>query len=527
MIYCRVSTKEQVEEGNSLGTQERNCREYATKYDYEIVQVFIEEGESAKTADRTELQKLLRFCSDKKQQIKAVIIYKIDRLSRNTDDYSQLRILLKRYGVEIKSTSEYFENTPAGRFMENIIANVAQFDNDVRTERSIGGMREAAREGRYVWTAPLGYSNQKVEGKSTIVRNEKAPLVKMAFQMMADRKSSVNAIRETIATLGLPHAKSQFYKMLRNEVYTGWICKFGERYRGKFEPIISEELFNRVQQVMSIKKMPLIYKTLHPDFPLRRFVFDSQKRKLTGAWSTGRKKKYAYYRFIGTMLQWRKNDLESSFMEFMDTYAFDEKLIAQFKSEIMNRLAKKSQHNIVDRDVLINKKKELKEKQNLLLQKSFKGILNDSLLKEQLTNIDEEIWTIDKSLSNTEENKIDLKQIMSFVEEYLFHPSATWSKMPFEIKIKLQWFQFPEGVIINGKTLRTTKISSIFKLKEIFESSKSPTVHRQRLYYKHINSANSPALNNEHNIAWNDIVPELKLLAEMLDPSNKPIDNPP
>ncbi len=64
---------------------------------------------------------------------------------------------------EIKSVTEYFEDTPAGRFMENIIANVGQFDNDVRTERCIGGMREAINEGRYVWMAPIGYKN--VRGK--------------------------------------------------------------------------------------------------------------------------------------------------------------------------------------------------------------------------------------------------------------------------------------------------------------------------------------------------------------------------
>jgi site-specific DNA recombinase len=124
VIYCRVSTKEQVEEGNSLVTQERNCRDYAIKYGYEVAYVFIELGESAKTADRTEWQKLIGYCANKKNKIEAIIAYKIDRISRNTDDYSQIRILLKRYGVEIKSTSEYFENTPAGRFMENIIANV-------------------------------------------------------------------------------------------------------------------------------------------------------------------------------------------------------------------------------------------------------------------------------------------------------------------------------------------------------------------------------------------------------------------
>src|SRR6188474_2337981 len=94
VIYCRVSTKEQVEEGNSLVTQEKLCREYALKHGYEIVHAFIEQGESAKTAERPELQKLLSFCAFRKNGIQALITYKIDRISRNTDDYSHLRILL-------------------------------------------------------------------------------------------------------------------------------------------------------------------------------------------------------------------------------------------------------------------------------------------------------------------------------------------------------------------------------------------------------------------------------------------------
>ena len=114
VIYCKVSTKEQAEEGNSLVTQENNCKEYALNHGYEIAETFIEQGESAKTADRTELQKLLAYCAFKKNNIQAVIAYKIDRISRNTDDYSQIRILLKRHNIEIKSTSEYFENAPSG-----------------------------------------------------------------------------------------------------------------------------------------------------------------------------------------------------------------------------------------------------------------------------------------------------------------------------------------------------------------------------------------------------------------------------
>src|SRR5690349_1985452 len=104
VIYCRVSTKEQVEEGNSLATQERICREYAFKNDFEVAEVFIEQGESAKTQDRKELKSLMLYCGDRKNKITAVIVYKIDRLSRSVFGYQQLRIKLKSYGVELKST---------------------------------------------------------------------------------------------------------------------------------------------------------------------------------------------------------------------------------------------------------------------------------------------------------------------------------------------------------------------------------------------------------------------------------------
>jgi site-specific DNA recombinase len=525
VIYCRVSTKEQVEEGNSLATQERNCREYALKQGYDIAHVFIEEGESAKTADRTELQKLLRFCSDKKQQIKAVIIYKIDRLSRNTDDYSQLRILLKRYGVEIKSTSEYFENTPAGRFMENIIANVAQFDNDVRTERSVGGTRDAFREGRYVWMAPVGYKNQKVNGRTTIVQTEKAGLVKLAFEMMAERKHSINSIRETLSCMGLPQAKSQFYKMLKNQLYMGWICKLGEKNKGKYDPIISEELFNRVQAVMQNKKMPMLYKSKHPDFPLRRFIKNHNGFKLTGAWSKGRTKKYAYYRFIQARLQWPKIELETSFLSFMDKYGFKEDLLAKLKTEVITRFSNKSDTKVKDMELLTLNKKELKEKQTILLQKNINGIISDVLLKEQLSILDEDIWALDKLLMQKEQKKIDTESIFKFISEFLLHPSAVWQKMSLNTRIKLQWFVFPEGVLFDGKIFRTTKLSSIFKLKQFFLPELSLTVHCPRLYFEHTELANNPALPNKDSVVWEDIRDELLRLEEIIHPKEEKDDS--
>ena len=257
VIYCRVSTKEQVEEGNSLATQERNCREFAAKHGFAIASTFIEQGESAKTADRTELKKLVAFCTVKKNAVAAVIVYKIDRLSRNTDDYSHIRMMLKKSNTEIRSTSENFEDTPAGRFMENIIANVAQFDNDVRAERCKGGMHDAVRDGRYVWMAPYGYSNVRVNGKATIAPNKDAHLIQKAFEMVAKQQLPVLQIHRNLITEGMvnasgkPISRAHFYRLLKNELYVGWINKFGERHKGAFNSIISDGLFYKVQRTLS------------------------------------------------------------------------------------------------------------------------------------------------------------------------------------------------------------------------------------------------------------------------------------
>ncbi len=296
--------------------------------------------------------------------------------------------------------------------------------------------------------------------------------------MMAERKYSINAIYDTVNSIGLTIVKAQFYKMLKNELYAGWLCKFGERHKGKFEPIISEEIFNRVQQVMRNKKTPLVYKSEHPDFPLRRFVIHPQKHKLTGAWSKGRNNKYAYYRFIGTRLYWPKIELEKTYEEFIDKYSFDDYLFGKLKKEILNRFSMRSLNIVRDKEALSSRKQQLKEKQRAFLQKNINGIISDSLLKEQLIVIEDEIWAIDNGITQIEEKKVDAERILQFLEEFLIHPSLTWKNLPLDIKVKLQWFQFPEGVTFDGKRFRTVKISSIFKLKQFFLTKNSPMVRR-------------------------------------------------
>src|SRR5689334_12175242 len=84
---------------------------------------------------------------------------------------------------------------------------------------------------------------------------------------------------------GKPISKSYFYTTLTNELHAGWIIKFGERHRGTFAPIVSDDLFQRIQRVLRRKAIKhSVHLSEHPDFPLRKFVFDSSGRALTGSW---------------------------------------------------------------------------------------------------------------------------------------------------------------------------------------------------------------------------------------------------
>jgi site-specific DNA recombinase len=98
VIYVRVSTKEQTE-NLSLPTQLRACEEYCRRHGYEIRDRFHEEGESAKTTDRSQLQALLKYCRTHKGQVHFVVVYNLTRFAREKYDHFALRAHLNSLGI--------------------------------------------------------------------------------------------------------------------------------------------------------------------------------------------------------------------------------------------------------------------------------------------------------------------------------------------------------------------------------------------------------------------------------------------
>ena len=145
IIYCRVSDPRQVKrtrrsevagEKDSLDRQQSKAEAYAVNKGFKVLRVWLEQGESAKTGERTELWNMHNWCKARPGAVNVLVIPMIDRFARNMDDYVDLRRTFRELGIRIASVEENIEDSPEGRLQENIMASFAQFDNERRAARS-------------------------------------------------------------------------------------------------------------------------------------------------------------------------------------------------------------------------------------------------------------------------------------------------------------------------------------------------------------------------------------------------------
>lgn len=155
VIYVRVSNPKQVS-NYSIPTQVEACRNYLFFKGVREVGIFIEEGESAKSRDRHQLQNLMYFLSQNQGKVNFILVYKIDRWARSQLDYYAIKATLVKYKCRLLSVTENIDETPVGNFLEGIFANVAQFDNQMKAERTKACLLTKALSGDYPVYAPYG-----------------------------------------------------------------------------------------------------------------------------------------------------------------------------------------------------------------------------------------------------------------------------------------------------------------------------------------------------------------------------------
>ena len=493
VIYTRVSTEEQTA-NLSLATQGEKCRAYCVENGFEIVQTFVDGGRSAKTTQRDAFQKMITFCTKRQNLIGYVVVQDLSRFSRNMEDQTKTMTQLTLAGVVVRSVMEDLDESSSGKLMRNIHGAINQFENDRKSEKTVTGMQKAASLGRFPFKAPLGYINISAHvGHNLIPDPKSAPLIRKAFQLAAEGVHKKTEILRIVTRLGLQTSKGlplttqTFQKMLHNPLYAGWVFipTWGLRYRGSFEALIEDELFQRVQDILSGKRLTVSsHERNHPDFPLRVFVTCNRCGKpITGSWSTSRmKKKYAYYRCRSKScgaVNIKRDLLEAKFISLLEGLTPDKEMIPILSNSI--RVA--WQHRKGDSEALYAavqaKLAKAKLRKNQLVDALFDGKINQQTYDEQLVRLDEENGTIMRELREAEVQFVDLDGVLAFAEKIVSRPARLWVESSIDQRQRLQTLFFPSGITFDGQEFGTGATSSFFNVLRVPDGQKellaSPT----------------------------------------------------
>ena len=256
-LYTRVSTRNQLrEEYNSLETQRERLELYCkSQEDSEIFRVYEDGAYSAETLDRPALQEMLKDM--RAGRFNCVLAYKIDRLTRSVKDFHSLMDLFDKFNVQFVSITQSIDTkSPTGRLLRNILLDFAQFEREMTGDRTRDKLQQRAQKG--LWNGGIPSYGYAAENKRLVLNTEEASRVKFIFARFAETPSLAKLrdefkSRGWLTRYGKPWGKTSFDNILRNPIYCGTVGFNGQRYQGAHEPIISEELFKRVQSLRRVQ----------------------------------------------------------------------------------------------------------------------------------------------------------------------------------------------------------------------------------------------------------------------------------
>lgn len=437
VVYLRVSSEEQTE-NYSLDNQLQYCQREAERRGYKITKVFREEGKSAKTiSGRPQLLELLEFCRQNKKDIDALIAYKIDRISRETSDYLIIRKQLASYGIDVISASEPTGHSPAEKFVETLLASVAEFDNSVRAERTKAGLRSRFLAGLPIGKVPLGYkrANKQAENDPSAF-----DLVRQAWGLMESGSYSLKDMAKLMNSWGLRavhrgkihELRAQtVQRIFRDKFYMGIMTssRYPEEITGKHDPMVTEQTYYNVQAILTGRRTfnPNIIRSYdNEDFPLRRIVkCGNCSSPLTGAWS--KYHQYAYYfcpkrcgkPSILPVDRGKKHGLEDSLLRLLrkitPTQETTEKFILRLhalynkKLEVAKKAKKEAQEQLAS----------LGEERITLAEKNMKGIFSDEIYKEMNAKLESKIIAARAAMNDATIEKYDIEGLEAFIRSLL------------------------------------------------------------------------------------------------------------
>ncbi len=448
--YLRVSTPGQAErgggddEGYSIPAQREANKRKAHSMGAMIGKEFVDRGASARSADRPELQKMLAYIKENSDRVDYVIVHKVDRLARNRGDDVDITRALMDANVQLVSASESIDSSPSGMLLHGIMSSIAEFYSQNLSTEVKKGMGQKVKSGGTPTKAPLGYKNirgydERGRRDSRVeVDEQRAPLIRQAFEEYATGNWSLRSLAEHLADLGLatpqtpklpsrPVDKKMLHMILSNPYYKGIVTYNGVQYDGRHTAIIDEATWDRVQEML--KSHSNGEKERIHDHYLKSTVYCGKcgARLIIHNAKSRSGDRYPY--FVCSAKHNKRNNCDQRSLLIDEVAAKIEELYGRISltSEFRNlvqqwlyeQIEQLTEQRRAELDRLKQQKDKLEREQRKLLQAHYADAVPLDLLKEEQERIGRSLKGITTQMATYQSESAELSQNLNDVFELL------------------------------------------------------------------------------------------------------------
>ena len=496
ILYLRFSDDKQ-KGGTSIEVQEKAARTACELAGYKIVDVIKNEAVSADKNKSQRIIDLLETCKKKKGQFDVLMVYKLDRFARSQEQHHWLRSQLLKQNVVLRSATESIDESPTGKFMEGVMAAVAEYDNEIKRERVKASMWTRVEQGLWPWQPPVGYMtvrtiDQKVQPFQIDEKCRSA--VESIFRQFASGTVTKTDLANEFGSRTIVNYKGRRIKftnqtidnILNNHYYSGILeMNDGRLINGKHKPLIDEPTFNKCQLLQSKSYSQRNAHVHNDDFPLRRFVACSScSQPMTGGWSTSRNKtKHVYYYCHNSTCQRyskmiRRSDIELAFSAYLSHIKPTDDFIERFNEVFIKRYKERENEIRGEFTNQTNVIQKLEEERKWIIENGKKGILKDDVLREEINNVEQRLTLAKMELTNTHGEELDINALLEYAYSFIRTIEFAWSEASSPVKVKLQRLVFPKGVTYSLESgYSNQEIAPIFNLISAFGEAQSTVVN--------------------------------------------------
>ena len=470
VVYTRVSSQEQAENNGSLEVQLKYCNNYAKTNSIQIKEYFGGSYESAKTDGRKEFLRMIEYVK-KHKNISYIIVFNYDRFSRTGAAASHISEELSRQGVTVKSVTQDIDTSTAiGRLQENFFHLLNNFDNRLKSDRTIINTKEVMLKGYWPYQTPLGYLNLKPKHRACFheyVITESGKHLRKGYQMLTERKYFYYEIVDYLIQRGVEISTKNFRNVFSNPFYAGYVTGSlvgGKLIEGKHPKLIDLKTFLAAQDVLNNNPFVGVAKVFrHDEVPLKIFVKDEVSGKpFTGYTTRGN----WYYKTKDAAIPVNVSSklLNGLFVNLLSKYEYNPTLKKKFEAILTSELKSRLSGKASDKTLL---KKKIAEKQGLLEKAELKYIsdqITEDIYNKHAEQLRSEIGVLSKGIDSATLSSSNIEKVVKNCLAISQNLSQAWISADYEKKQHLQEMVFPEGIMYNKQNgvVRTSKVNLIF-----------------------------------------------------------------